>query len=207
MPTATPLIEMHYLPCIAYIKKLSENNSLTIEAHEHFIKQTYRNRCSIYGANGKQDLIIPIIKKSAKIPIKDLEISYDMKWQHTHFMAIHSAYKSSPYYDFYEEEIRALFSQKEKYLLDFNVKCLEWVLKTLKLPVTISLTKKYTSNDKIEHDLDLRNQIQPKKEIVIEHPKYLQVFQEKQGFKENLSIIDWIFNDLQGARSFILVNE
>lgn len=202
MSTATPLIEMHYLPCIAYIKTLSEYSTLTIEAHEHFIKQTYRNRCSIYGANGKQDLIIPIIKKSAKIPIKDLEISYDMNWQHTHFMAIHSAYKSSPYYDFYEDEIKALFSQKEKYLLDFNVKCLEWVLKPLKLSITTNFTKEYFSDNEVEDSLDLRNQIHPKKKIVIEHPKYLQVFEHKHGFKENLSIIDWIFNDLQGARAF-----
>ena len=202
MSIATPIIEMHYLPCIAYIKEISKYCAVTIEAYEHFIKQTYRNRCSIYGANGKQDLIIPLVKKSAKIPVKDLQISYDMKWQHTHFMSIHSAYKSSPYYDFYEEEVRALFSLKEKYLLDFNIKCLEWVLNVLKLPTTINLTEQYVVSDEVEHDLDLRNQIHPKKEIVVEHPKYLQVFEERHGFIENLSIIDWIFNDLQGARSY-----
>lgn len=202
MSIATPIIEMHYLPCIAYIKEISKYCAVTIEAYEHFIKQTYRNRCSIYGANGKQDLIIPLVKKSAKIPIKDLQISYDMKWQHTHFMSIHSAYKSSPYYDFYEDDIRSLFSQNQKYLLDFNIKCLEWVLKTLKLPTTINLTEQYVASDEVEHDLDFRNKIHPKKEIVVEHPKYLQVFEERHGFIENLSIIDWIFNDLQGARSY-----
>ena len=204
MSIATPIIEMHYLPCIAYIKEISKYSTVAIEAYEHFIKQTYRNRCSIYGANGKQDLIIPLVKKSAKIPVKDLQISYDMKWQHTHFMSIHSAYKSSPYYDFYEEEVRTLFSQNQKYLLDFNIKCLEWVLKTLKLPTTISLTEQYVVSDEVEHDLDFRNKIHPKKEIVVEHPKYLQVFEEKHSFKENLSIIDWIFNDLQGARSTLV---
>lgn len=202
MHTATPLIEMHYLPCIAYIKTLSQYSEITIEAQEHFIKQTYRNRCSIYGANGKQDLIIPLIKKPAKIPVKELQISYDMNWRHTHFMSIHSAYKSSPYYDFYEDEIRVLYSQKEKYLLDFNTKCLEWVLKTLKLPTIINYSDRYSTNNEIGDSLDLRNHIHPKKEIIVAHPKYLQVFEEKHGFIENLSSIDWIFNDLQGARIF-----
>lgn len=202
MPTATPLIEMHYMPCIAYIKRLSEYPTLNIEAHEHFIKQTFRNRCSIYGANGKQDLIIPVVKKSAKIPIKDLEISYDINWRHTHFMAIHSAYKSSPYYDFYEDEIRALYQLKEKYLLDFNIKCLEWLLNVLKLSPLIGFTEDYIPSNEIKDGLDFRNQIHPKKEMSSNHPKYLQVFQEKHGFIENLSSLDLIFNDLQGARSY-----
>lgn len=202
MSTATPLIEMHYLPCIAYFKKISQHSSITVEAHEHFIKQTYRNRCSIYGANGKQDLIIPVKKKSAKIPIKDLEISYAENWQHTHFMAIHSAYKSSPYYDYFEDEIRVFYSAQEKYLIDFNQKLLEWCLNILKLNVSIQHTESYEvelSDEKI----DLRNTISPKRGSDLEHPNYLQVFQEKHNFIPNLSIIDWIFNDLLGARSFI----
>ncbi len=201
MRTATPLIEIHYLPCIAYFKKISQFGSITIETHEHFIKQTYRNRCSIYGANGRQDLIIPVKKKSAKIPIKDLEISYAENWQHTHFMAIHSAYKSSPYYDYFEEEIKTFYSAQEKYLIDFNQKLLIWCLSTLKLNTSVQHTQNY-EGVVADDIIDLRNIISPKEESDVDFPKYLQVFQEKYGFIENLSIIDWIFNDLQGARSF-----
>jgi hypothetical protein len=201
MRTATPLIEMHYLPCIAYIQQFNKYTGVVIETHEYFVKQTYRNRCSIYGANGKQDLIIPVKKKSAKIPIKDLEISYAEDWQHTHFMAIHSAYKSSPYYDYFEDEIRAFYTAKEKYLIDFNQKLLVWCLDTLKLNISIQHTQDYESAV-VENIIDLRNTISPKKESNVELPKYLQVFQEKYGFMKNLSILDWVFNDLQGARSF-----
>ncbi len=200
MSTATPLIEMHYLPCIAYIHQVSQYPNIIIEAHEHFIKQTYRNRCSIYGANGRQNLIIPVLKKSSKTPMKEVQISYEMNWQHTHFMAIHSAYKSSPYYDFYEEEIRALYSLKEKYLLDYTVRFFEWIMKVLKLDISISFTKEFAVAN--THSIDIKNKISPKKAMLIQHPQYPQVFEAKHGFIPHLSVLDWIFNDLQGARSY-----
>lgn len=202
MSTATLITEMHYLPCIAYINQLCQYNKVVFEIHEHFIKQSYRNRCSIYGANGKQDLIVPVVKKSAKIPIQDLQISYAQNWQHTHFMAIHSAYKSSPYYDYYEGEIRELFSKQEKYLLDHSVNCIEWIAKTLRINLDTAYSESYIHSYEGEGVTDARNTISPKAESKTEYPKYLQVFEEKHGFIPNLSIIDWIFNDLQGVRSY-----
>jgi len=198
---ATLCIEMHYLPCINYVQLLAQHGNVVFEAYEHFIKQTYRNRCTIYGANGVQDLIIPVLKKSAKIPVKDLQVAYTENWQHTHFMAIHSAYKSSPYYDFFEDDMRALFAKKEKYLLDYNILFMEWIAKTLKLNLQTRHSDSYV-HQYDNNTIDARNTISPKNENVVEHPKYLQVFEEKHGYKPNLSVIDWIFNDLQGARSY-----
>ncbi len=180
---------------------LAQQGNVVFEAHEHFIKQTYRNRCTIYGANGTQDLIIPVQKKSAKVPIKELQVAYTENWQHTHFMAIHSAYKSSPYYDFFEDNMRALFAKKEKYLLDYNALFIEWIAKTLKLNLSTNYSESYLRHYD-ENTVDARNTISPKNENVVEHPKYLQVFEDKHGYMPNLSVIDWIFNDLQGARSY-----
>lgn len=193
------------MPCINYMQLIAQHGDVVFEAHEHFIKQTYRNRCTIYGANGAQDLIIPVLKKSAKIPVKDLQVAYAENWQHNHFMAIQSAYKSSPYYDFFEEDIKALFVKKEKYLLDYNILFIEWIAKTLKLNLQTrysdSYVHQYDSNTN-SNTIDARNTISPKNETITEHPRYLQVFEEKHGYKPNLSVIDWIFNDLQGARSY-----
>lgn len=201
MSTATLIAEMHYLPCINYMHLLAQHGTVQFEAQEHFIKQTYRNRCRIYGANGVQDLIIPALKKSAKIPVKDLQISYAENWQHTHFMAIHSAYKSSPYYDFFEDDIRALFTKKEKYLLDFNALLIEWLCKTLKIPFTANYTQEYVGQYATGY-IDARNTISPKTEVIEQHPQYMQVFSAKHGYIPNLSVIDWVCNDLQGARIF-----
>lgn len=194
------LIELHYLPSVAYVNAIA-GNAVLFEAHEHFIKQTYRNRCRIAGANGVQDLIVPVKKKSAKVPVKELEIMYAEKWQHTHFMAVHSAYRSSPYYDYFENDIQRLFFTQHKYLLDYNLMWLEWVLKTLKTTPNYSLTTEYSAQAG-EVVSDLRNTISPKIETEFKHPHYTQVFEEKQGFISNLSILDWICNDLQGARSY-----
>lgn len=194
------LIELHYLPSIAYTKAIA-GNAVLFEAHEHFIKQTYRNRCRIAGANGVLDLIVPVKKKSAKVPVKELEIMYAEKWQHTHFMAVHSAYRSSPYYDYFEDDIHRLFFTQHKYLLDYNLMWLEWVVKTLKTTLNHSFTTEYTVQAG-QGVNDLRNTISPKIETEFAHPHYTQVFEEKQGFISNLSILDWICNDLQGARSF-----
>jgi hypothetical protein len=195
------LIELHYLPCIEYMQRILVSDAVIFEAYEHLPKQTYRNRCRIIAANGVQDLIIPLKKKTAKIPAKDIEIMYTEKWQHTHFMAVHSAYKSSPYYDYFEADMKRMFFAQPKYLFDYNIMWLEWVTKTLKTSLNHSFTQEYKTEAE-SGIIDLRNTISPKVASDFIHPQYTQVFEAKHGFVPNLSIIDWIFNDLAGARSF-----
>jgi len=195
------LIELHYLPCIEYLHVLNAYEKVFFETQEHFVKQTWRNRCRIYGANGPQDLIVPVKNKSAKIPAKDIEIAYGKNWQHNHFMSVHSAYRSSPYYDYYEEEIRNLFFKQEKYLFDYNLLWLDWITKTLRIDINYSLTEEYQRAAE-PGIVDLRNTISPKRSAEFKHPIYRQVFEEKHGFIPNLSILDWIFNDLAGVRNY-----
>jgi hypothetical protein len=195
------LIELHYLPCIEFMHSILASDAVIFEAYEHLLKQTYRNRCRIIAANGVQDLIIPLKKKSAKIPAKDIEIMYTEKWQHTHLMAVHSAYKSSPYYDYFEADMKRLFFAQPKYLFDYNILWLEWITKTLKTSLNHSFTQQYNAEAE-NRVLDVRNTISPKVATHFTHPNYMQVFEDKHGFVPNLSIIDWIFNDLTGARSY-----
>ncbi|HYG15342.1 MAG TPA: WbqC family protein [Bacteroidia bacterium] len=198
----TALIELHYLPCIEYMHTLNTHAKILFEGHEYFVKQTWRNRSRIYGANGAQDLILPVKNKSAKIPAKDIEIAYYENWQHNHWMSVHSGYRSSPYYDYYEEEIKGLFFKQEKYLFDYNLLWLEWITKTLKISIDYLLTEEY--RPAAEPGIaDLRNTISPKKPTVFSHPNYHQVFEDKHGFIPNLSVLDWIFNDLSGARNYL----
>ncbi|MBK7429849.1 MAG: WbqC family protein [Bacteroidetes bacterium] len=112
------LFSTAYLPPASYILQAIKAGSITIEAHEHFVKQSYRSRCSIYGPNGKQDLIIPIVhEKLYEVPIKEVKIANDSRWQKIHWRSIEAAYKNSPYFEFYEKTPSDPITKKYDFLL------------------------------------------------------------------------------------------
>ena len=182
------LLPTSYLAPIGYYAILLQNPICEIEQYEYFIKQSIRNRCNIYGANGKLTLSIPKQRKeSSKTIIKDIKISYDYPWQKLHWKSITSAYRSSAYFEFYEDFFTPFYHKKEKYLLDFNLKLQKIVFKCLQLEDTSFLSSIYQKEtDKI----DLRNsdfKIQKQK-------KYQEVFENNCGFITNLSILDLLLN-------------
>lgn len=180
-----------YLPPVSYFKKIAGRESILIEAHEHFVKQTYRNRCRIYGANGVQDLSIPLVNTHQKILISQKRISYKQNWQTQHWRSIESAYRNSPYFIYYADELKPFFENKFEYLLEFNTELLKVLLKLLKIKVEIQFTKAFEA----ETAGDYRNSITPKiiPDTTLFNP-YHQVFSEKHGFKADLSIVDLLFN-------------
>jgi len=188
------LMSTAYLGPVEYFAHIIHSDDVYFEKEEHYIKQTYRNRCLIYTANGTQSLTIPVIKVNGnRTKIEDIEISYTEKWQLIHWRAISSAYSNSPYFLFYKDELEPFYFEKHKYLLDFNSKILETILKILECDIEIKFTELYS--EKIKKGLiDLRNEINPKKESKIQFSTYIQVFGEKFEFIPNLSIIDLIFN-------------
>ena len=114
------LLASAYFPPIEFYHHYTKNEAIIIEQNEHFIKQTYRNRCSISGANGQIDLSIPLQKYTSKTPIRDIKISYDVQWQKQHWRSIVSAYNSSPYFMYYDYEIMPYFEKKNNYLFVLN---------------------------------------------------------------------------------------
>lgn len=169
-----------------------------MERFEHYPKQTYRNRCVIYSANGPQTLSIPISRgEELKIHTKDVRIDYATNWQKIHFKAIESAYRCSPFYEFYMDDLHPFFEKKYEFLYDLNISLLNKVLEI------IGLTANFKESDDYlvarPNDWDLREAIHPKKRMyqpdpAFNAPVYHQVFEPKFGFISNLSIIDLIFN-------------
>ena len=184
-----------YFPPIFQWAKMIEAQDFLIENHEHFIKQSYRNRCEIYGANGKMNLIIPLKKWKNHSMIRDILISYEENWQKLHWKSIESAYRASPYFEFYEEDLQPFFTKKTfKYLVDFNEVTIELIKQLLKLSFARNITNEF---DEVETDKDWRKIIHPKNNLMytmVEYPKYIQVFEDKKGFIPNLSILDLLFN-------------
>lgn len=188
-----------YLPPIAYMYFLAKDTNPVIDIYEHFIKQTNRNRCEIYGANGKLSLTIPLVKENEHTPIKNRKISYAENWQKNHWKSIESAYRSSPYFEYYEQEFYDFFHSKDfELLIDFNTALLHKVLEILELPKNLKFSEKYI--EKVAENEDLRL-LTPKKPLnILDFPRYIQVFENKKGFIPNLSIIDLICNE--GPQSF-----
>ena len=174
---------------------LLKADQVSIDVHENYVKQSYRNRCEIYGANGKLALIIPITR-SSNTPMKEVKIDYDQNWQKIHWKSLESSYRSSPYFEFYEDKFIHLYEQKNiHYLVDFNMELLNIFLKLLDLDIELSYTDSYEKE--IKNKLDLRSLIHPKMDTseYYNENKYNQVFEEKMGFIPNLSIYDLVFNE------------
>ena len=191
------LFSSAYLPPVKYILLAIQNGSMVIDAHEHFVKQSYRSRCSIYGPNGKQELIIPVVHKDLfTIPIKEVKIHNESRWQNIHWRSLEAAYKNSPYFEFFEDDLRPFYEKKYEYLFDFNLELLQRIFKVKKATVEIKLTEKFEMN---QPDLkDLRNYFHPKNTFESVAP-YHQVFGDRHGFIDNLSFVDYLFNESTGT--------
>jgi hypothetical protein len=194
------ILSTSYLPNIQYFSKFQLHKQVIIESHDTYLKQSYRNRCTIYASNGALDLSIPVIRPNGnKTLTKDVLIEYNTKWQVDHWRTIKSAYGNSPFFEIFEPELAYLYESKEKYLFDFNNKALTQIFNSIGTDVKIYHSKKYIEqNDSLLYDY--RNSIHPKKRMqkpdaFFNQQPYFQVFAEKYGFIPNLSFIDLMFNE------------
>jgi hypothetical protein len=198
-PPAPILLSVAYLPPVQYISKFLLFKQIFIEKYENYQKQSYRNRCYIYGANGRQCLVIPVKKLNGKkIPVTEVEIDNSKNWQHIHMKAIESAYRLSPFYEYYDEDFKKFLTVKAHYLFEYNINLLHFILNQLGIKDPISFTTMY---EKESLDCqDMRHSIHPKERLALPDKyfrpaAYQQVFQERYGFIPNLSIIDLLFNE------------
>ena len=195
------LISTAYLPPVEYFSHLMNAEELVIEKEENYHKQTYRNRCLILAANGKQTLTVPVYLGSLhKTAIKDIRIDYSKRWQQVHLRAINAAYRSSPFFEFYFEELEKIILENHEFLLDLNTRLTEVILKITGKVIQINFTSSFSPVG--TDDFDLRYLITPKKKPGIILKPYTQVFNPYSGFAAGLSIIDLIFN--MGPDSVIL---
>jgi hypothetical protein len=182
-----------------------QSGKIALEIHETYPKQTFRNRCNIATATGILSLTIPVKRINGNhTKTCDILIDNSKNWQLLHWRSIETAYNKSPYFLYYRDLLERAFIQKYDSLVDFNRELLKGVLKALKIK---AIEIQYTTEYKAKPDFhDLRNSFHPKyvnQGVTWILPRYMQAFEELQGFIPDLSIIDLIFNLGPDAFSYL----
>ncbi|WP_103070244.1 WbqC family protein [Aquimarina sediminis] len=199
----TTLLHPTYFGPIAHYAAIAQSDKVIFENEDNYQKQTYRNRTYIYGANGKLLLSIPIKHngKERRQLYRDVRIENDFKWQLLHWKSLESAYRTSPFFEYYEDELVHLFKKPKEFLLDFNYECRQVIMDCLQLETPFSKTNSYSKNP--TEAIDLRDLVNAKKGKSYNFQHYIQVFEDKQGFISNLSILDLLFNEGTNALSYL----
>lgn len=195
------LIHPTYFPSISHYVAMIKADMVTLEMEDNFQKQTNRNRMYIYSPNGVQLLNIPVkhcLDRHQKY--KDVRIENDFGWQKNHFKSLEAAYRTSPFFEYFEDDFRPLFEKKHEFLIDLNLATFELVNDALGIQFSIEKTTEYFHE--ITHLKDFRSLANGKKDTT-QIEEYTQVFNEKHGFLNNLSILDLLFNEGRYAVDYL----
>lgn len=194
------LIYPTYFPSISHYCALVQAEKITFEVEDTFQKQTNRNRMYIYSPNGLQMLNIPLKHSDTRQKFKDVKIEYAFDWQKNHFKSLEAAYRTSPFFEYFEDDIRPLFEKKTPYMLDLNFEIFELINQALGIQLDFEKTTEYF-HEAPEYN-DFRSLVNGKKDNT-KLEEYTQVFEEKHGFINNLSILDLLFNEGRYALDYL----
>ena len=195
------LLHPTYFPSISHYVAMMKAETITFETEDNYQKQSNRNRMYIYGPNGLQLLNIPVLNSSEKhYKFKDVKIDNSTKWQKNHSKSLETAYRNSPFYEFLEHDLQPVFEKKHTFLLDLNFQIFEIINDCLSIELPFSKTTEYFhKNTQFE---DFRNLVNGKKDT-FKNDRYTQVFEEKDGFLPNLSILDLLFNEGRCSKGYL----
>ena len=196
-----------YFPSISHFAALAQSENTVFEIEDNFQKQTNRNRTYIYSPNGIQLLNIPVKhSKESHQKTKDIQIETDFDWQKQHFKSLEAAYRSSPFFEFFEDDLRPIFEKKHNFLLDLNFETLEIVSKCLRMKLEYTTTTEYFHEVDSNEYKDFRTLVNGKKDSS-SFESYTQVFGDKYGFINNLSVLDLLFNEGKYALDYLKKQE
>lgn len=191
----TTLLHPTYFPSISHFAAMLQADNICFEIEDNFQKQTNRNRTYIYSPNGIQMLNIPIKhSKTNHQKTKDIQLDTDFDWQKQHYKSLEAAYRSSPFFEYFQDEIRLIFEKKYTYLLDLNWDTLEVIKQCLRLKLDYKTTTEYFQEADKNSIKDYRYLVDGKKDPS-QFEKYTQVFDDKFGYINNLSVLDLMFNE------------
>lgn len=197
-----------YLPPIQYLAVMNSYDTVIVDVYEHYVKQTYRNRCNIVTSSGVQALTVPVEKPLLSNAMKDMRISEHGNWRHLHLSALDSAYGNSPFYEYYRDDFLKFYTSRYESLVEYNTELLKLVCELMDIPFNIEFSSCYMDGENCGAD-DFRSVVSPKNVAADAVPAdyfkpYYQVFSVKHGFVPNMSCVDLLFN--MGPESPLVLN-
>ncbi len=193
-----------YFSPISQYSEIIKSDSISFEIQDNFQKQSYRNRCYIYNSNGKQLLNIPLKNKnkgsSERKKTKDMLVENDVPWQEHHLKSLQTAYRTSPFYEFYEDDLLSIFTKKYTFLQDVNIDTFLFISDALQINQQYSKTKEYILEG---NKNDFRKLADTKKQPKQSQKSYIQMFDDKHGYIDNLSTLDLLFMEGPNAISYL----
>lgn len=187
------LLPIGYFPPISYFAYLL-NSDITMESKEHFVKQSLRSRCTVLGANGPLNLLVPRLHSDQRLLIDQTIIDQETDWKTLHWRSLESAYRKSPYFEYYEHHFEAFYNETHSKHFDLGMRSVQLACQLLKVPFEPSITTEYVQEFE---GLDLRStwnkQNYAAQAPVAEFPAYIQVFSDRFAFEADLSILDLLF--------------
>jgi hypothetical protein len=197
------LLHPSYFPSISHFAAMAQSDSIIFEMEDNFQKQTNRNRTYIYSPNGVQLLNIPIKHSNlSHQKTKDIKIEQEFDWQKQHFKSLEAAYRSSPFFEYFEDDLVPIFQKKHTFLMDLNFEALEITAKCLRMKFEFGTTAEYFHEIENPEITDFRYLVNGKKDHSLFEP-YPQVFDDKHGFLNNLSVLDLLFNEGKFAMDYL----
>lgn len=192
-----------YAPSVAYMSCLLDAET-TVEAHEHYQKQTYRNRCAIAGASGIMELSVPVLNgANDQCPVRDVRIAEQDNWRHRHWHTIQSCYGASPYFEYYAPDLEYMYRSEHLHqsaLYEYNKTLVQLLCSLIHLPYVWRESDEYRGKNIIP----LTGLLHPCP-ANLQLPPYYQVFRHRIGFVANLSVFDLLFN--MGPESLLVLQE
>ncbi|MBO9572889.1 MAG: WbqC family protein [Chitinophagaceae bacterium] len=192
----TLVSDLQYFPSVIFFYELDKYTHCIFDQYEEYRKISFRNRCTLSGANGKIDLSIPLVGgRSQKTLMKDVTIDNKENWRARHWKTITSCYNKSPWFDHYRDELEQLYSSKPELLIEWNQECFKWVCDKMSIKTSWSLSSSYIREYNKNEFKDWRNHLVPNtlNKLYPLSKRYPQVFEERHGFITNLSILDYLF--------------
>lgn len=191
------IVHPTYFPTIAHFVAFANADTITFEKEDNFQKQTYRNRTFIYAANGKLLLNIPVQhnKEGLKTRYEEILIDNSENWQKQHWKSIESAYRTSPFFEYYEDEIKPIFFEEQSSLFQMNMNIFKILSECIGIDTNSSFSQEFRKDYVEDGIVDLRNLVLAKKGVPVNLEEYIQVFGMKHGYLNNLSILDLLFNE------------
>ncbi len=193
---STALLQSTYFGPVQWYQKLYRYDSILIEQHDTYQKQTFRNRCVIATANGLQALTVPVEAPGERCAMKEVRISDHNQWRRVHWNALQSSYSESPFFEYYQDDIRPFFEKKYDYLIDFNEAIRQKICELIDIEPKVEYTEEFISStpSTIADYREVIHAKHPQPDADFTPMRYWQVFERKHDFQPNLSILDLLFN-------------